>query len=182
MNADFPLPVIGFAAYSGTGKTTLLEKLIPLLREQSLRVGIIKHAHHEFDIDHPGKDSYRLRHAGATQTLVASAKRWALINENAEPQTEPNLSHLLQKLDSNRLDLVLVEGFKHEPIPRIELHRQSLGKPLIYPQDSHVIALACDDEPQPKPAIPLLDINAPKQIAWFIIDYIQTSQSGRLHD
>jgi len=166
---EFPLPLIGFVAYSGTGKTTLLEKVIPELRAMKLRVGLIKHAHHDFDIDIPGKDSWRLRKAGASQVMVASSKRWALITEHEAAREEPQLRELLQQLDTTLLDLVLVEGFKHEPYPKIELRRSELDRPEIYPQDPHVIAVA-HDRPQDYPCpLPLLDINQPQQIAKFIV-------------
>jgi molybdopterin-guanine dinucleotide biosynthesis protein B len=161
--------VLGIAAYSGTGKTTLLEQLIPLLKQQGLRIALIKHAHHDFDIDHEGKDSYRLRKAGAQQTIVASTQRWALINENQTQQTEPQLDDLLKQLNHDELDLVLVEGFKHENIERIELHRPSLQKPLLYINDPRIIAIASDELITDDMGIPLLDINQPRQIADFII-------------
>jgi molybdopterin-guanine dinucleotide biosynthesis protein MobB len=120
------IPLLGFAAYSGTGKTTLLEQLIPELNQANIRVAMVKHTHHEkFDIDKPGKDSYRLRKAGAEQMLVASAKRWALMVEHPAQATlnEPDLFELLPHLDLSKADLILVEGFKHENISKIELHR-----------------------------------------------------------
>jgi len=169
---NFPLPLVGFVAYSGTGKTTLLEKVIPELRAMGFRVGLIKHAHHDFDIDIPGKDSWRLRQAGATQVMVASRKRWALITEYPTAHAEPKLNELLQQLDTTLLDLVLVEGFKHELFPKIELRRSELDRPEIYPEDVHVIAMAHDapaDYPCP---LPLLDINQPRQIAQFIVSHL----------
>jgi len=161
--------LLGFAAFSGTGKTTLLEQLIPLLRARGLRIAAIKHAHHDFDIDYPGKDSYRLRKAGATQTLVASNRRWALITEHGEGLDEPNLLELLTHIDTEHVDLVLVEGFKHETFPRIELHRPSLGHPTLFPNDANIIAIACDEILTPAPPIPMLDLNHPQAVASFII-------------
>lgn len=172
MNIEFPLPLLGFVAYSGTGKTTLLEKVIPELCALQLHVGLIKHAHHDFDIDIPGKDSWRLRQAGATQVMVASRKRWALITEQTDAQQEPALQELLRQLDTSRLDLVLVEGFKHEPFPKIELRRSALERPEIYPQDPHVIAVAHDTPDSYRCPLPLLDINRPEQIARFIVDHL----------
>lgn len=171
VNFNFPRPLIGFVAFSGTGKTTLLELLIPLLREHGIRIALLKHAHHEFDIDTPGKDSYRLRKAGANQTMIASAKRWALITENQNEQDDPQLEQLLKQLDPQQFDLLLVEGFKYEPYPKIELHREALGKPLLYPDDPHIIAIACDT-PQPQAAIPVLNINQPESIRDYIINWL----------
>lgn len=172
MAIEFPLPLVGFVAYSGTGKTTLLEKVIPELRAMNLRVGLIKHAHHDFDIDIPGKDSWRLRQAGATQVMVASRKRWALITEHDLTRDEPNLQELLQQLDTTLLDLVLVEGFKHEPFPKIELRRSELERPEIHPEDPHVIAVAHDAPQHYHCPLPLLDINQPRQIARFIVTHL----------
>lgn len=165
-------PLLGFAAYSGTGKTTLLEKLIPPLHQRGLRLAVVKHAHHDFDIDHPGKDSYRLRKAGAEQTLVASARRWALITETGD-EGDPALDTLLRHLDQDQLDLVLVEGFKHESFPRIELHRPAMGRPLLYPQDSSIIAIATDEPLPEPPAIEHLDLNDVPAIAAFVLAYLK---------
>ena len=160
-------PVLGFAAYSGTGKTTLLVQLLPRLRAAGLRVGMIKHAHHKFDVDVPGKDSYELRKAGASQMLVTSSRRWALMTDLDE-EREPVLQEMLDRLDQGGLDLVLVEGFKHEAFPKIELHRLAMGSPLLYPQDASVIAVATD-APLPEPTrLPLLDLNDVAGIAAFV--------------
>ena len=171
----YPKPVLGFAAFSGTGKTTLLEKLIPQLAEQGIRIGMIKHAHHEFDIDKPGKDSYRLRKAGAQQMLIASSSRQALMTENETPQ-EPRLDVLVTRLDLDNIDLVLVEGFKHVPFPRIELHREELGKSLLYPEDPGIIAVASDHLADCGD-LPSLDINDTAAIAEFIVAWLST-QNG----
>jgi molybdopterin-guanine dinucleotide biosynthesis protein B len=159
-------PVVGFVAYSGTGKTTLLEQVIPLLSQGGVRLAIIKHAHHEFDIDQPGKDSYRLRKAGAQQMLIASSKRWALMYENLREQ-EPSLQHCIEQLDHSQLDLILVEGFKHEAYAKIELHRPSLGKEFIYPGDENVVAIASDEALDTH--LITLDINDPAAIANYIL-------------
>ncbi|MCG8427898.1 MAG: molybdopterin-guanine dinucleotide biosynthesis protein MobB [Chromatiales bacterium] len=162
-------PILGFAAYSGTGKTTLLRQLLPMLREKGYRVGVIKHAHHDFDIDKPGKDSYELRKAGASEMLVASAKRWALMVET-EDTGDPVLQDMLDRLDQQALDLILVEGFKHEQLPKIELHRPAVGKPLIFPEDSNVLAIATDAPLQVATDLPVLDINDVATLADFIIE------------
>jgi molybdopterin-guanine dinucleotide biosynthesis protein MobB len=171
-----PLPentkVLGFAAYSGTGKTTLLKQLIPHLCEQGLRLAIIKHSHHNFEIDHPGKDSYELHHAGSLQTLITSKYRSALISENPSRQ-EPDFLNTLQQLDLEAIDLVLVEGFRDEiRLPRIELHRPSLNKPLIYPQADNIIAIASDTPLETQ--LPLLDLNQIAEISRFILDWLQS--------
>jgi molybdopterin-guanine dinucleotide biosynthesis protein MobB len=170
-----PLPshikALGFAAYSGTGKTTLLKQLVPELRAHGLRLAIIKHSHHDFEIDHPGKDSYELHHAGSLQTLITSKYRSALISEHPEQQ-EPDLLTTLYRLDLDNIDLVLVEGFRDDSqLPRIELHRPSLGKPLIYPQAENIIAIASDESLQTH--LPVLDLNQVPQIIDFIIDWIK---------
>ncbi len=175
---DYPLPVLGFAALSGTGKTMLLCKLLPQLKARGLRVGIIKRAHHDFDTDIPGKDSYELRKAGATQTLVASRQRWALITET-DHGPEPQLDELLQRLDHDRLDLVLVEGFKKESFPKIELYRPSLGQPPRYRADRTIIAIATDGPIAEEVTIPILDLNRPEQIVDFILQMISGDDQNR---
>jgi molybdopterin-guanine dinucleotide biosynthesis protein B len=169
---DCPLPILGFCAFSGTGKTTLLTQLIPLLVANGVRIAMIKHAHHAFDIDHPNKDSYRLRQAGAKQMLISSANRWALMHELASEQDEASLDQLIQQLDFNAADLILVEGFKKEPIAKIELHRPSLGLPLLCEKDDHVIAIASDEKLLVKRDIHQLDLNNPEEIAQFILKII----------
>jgi len=160
-------PVIGFAAYSGTGKTTLLKEIIPLLRGRGIRVGVIKHAHHSFDIDTPGKDSYELRVAGASQTLIASKQREALVVEK-QTESEAQLNQLLEKLDQDSLDMILVEGFKDEAFAKIELYREGVGKPPFYPGDADIIAIATDCELPVATHLPVLNINAADQIVDFL--------------
>lgn len=169
---QFQLPIIGLCAYSGTGKTTLLTQLIPILKQKGFRTGVVKHAHHNFDIDHPGKDSYEFRQAGAEQIAVASRNRIAWIKENNGTTNEPVLSDALSALQSNDLDLVIVEGFKHENFPKIELHRPSLGRPLICSNDKNIIALASDSPVNVSPTPHLLDLNNANEIADFIISYV----------
>ena len=136
--------VIGLAGWSGAGKTTLLTKAIPMLVRQGIKVSTLKHAHHGFDIDQPGKDSYQHRHAGATEVLVASGRRWALMHElRLEP--EPTLAELVQKLSP--VDLLIVEGFKRDPHPKIEVHRRDNGKPFLHP-DNPTIAAVATDQPE----------------------------------
>lgn len=180
---DFPLPLLGVAAWSGTGKTTLLSLLIPLLKAKGLRIGLVKHAHHTFDIDHPGKDSYQLRKAGATEIVIASRERIATITEIADKQDEPSLLEALSVMQTDNLDLVLVEGFKMEPIPKIELHRKRLKKPYLYPEDKHIVALAEDSTPvnlacsDAKHNIQCLDLNQPEKIADFIVEWLKQSDA-----
>ena len=133
--------VIGFAGWSGAGKTTLLKRLIPTLASTGLRVSTLKHAHHAFDIDTPGKDSWEHRQAGATEVLIGSASRWALMHE-LRGAAEPGLVELLRRLSP--VDLVLVEGFKRGPHPKIEVHRHANGKPFLHPEDPSIVALASD--------------------------------------
>ena len=163
------VPLLGLAAYSGTGKTTLLSKIIAIFRQRGLRVGVIKHAHHTFEIDYPGKDSYILRKAGANQVLIGSRRRWALIVDRPQ-ESELYFEEYLENLDQDNLDIILVEGFKPEAIPKIELYRAELNNPYLYLNDSSIIAIATDQAKPPAANLPLLDLNQPDQIADFIID------------
>ena len=167
---EFNVPVLGFAAYSGTGKTTLLVKLIPLLKAKGIRVALIKHAHHDFDIDIPGKDSYELRRAGAGQVLIASSYRQALVTE-MQGRDEPRLEDLIDSLDTAHIDLIMVEGFRHLAFPKIELHRPSLNKDFIFPNDPDVIAVA-SDKAVDTGSLPLLDINRPEEVEHFIREWL----------
>jgi molybdopterin-guanine dinucleotide biosynthesis protein MobB len=170
---DYPIPVIGFAAYSGTGKTTLLRRLIPLLRDRGLRVGLIKHAHHSFDVDTPGKDSFELRKSGAERVLLTSSRRWALMVERPEAeQEEPTLAQALAAFPHAELDLLIVEGFKHEALPKIELRRSGNPAPAIAPQDPDVIAVASDQPETLADALPALDLNRPEQVVEFVIAFV----------
>jgi len=163
------VPVLGFAAFSGTGKTTLLKRLIPLLKANGLRIGLIKKSHHDFEIDHPGKDSYELRTAGANPVMLTSSHRRAIITEH-EQTREPRLEEELAYFNQTELDLILVEGFKQEQFPKIELHRPALGRPLLFPDDPSIVALATDAEPfRIRANIPVLDLNQPEAVARFIL-------------
>ena len=161
------IPLLAISAWSGTGKTTLLKKLIPALCARGLRPGLIKHSHHNMDIDTPGKDSYELRKAGAAQTMVASPQRWALMTET--PDEAPlNLAYLVSRMDHSTLDLVLVEGFKHEAVPKILLFRSNAGHDLSeLTLDEHVIAVASDVAVELE--VPVLDLNDVDGIAQFIV-------------
>ncbi|ENM2236332.1 TPA: bifunctional molybdopterin-guanine dinucleotide biosynthesis adaptor protein MobB/molybdopterin molybdotransferase MoeA [Vibrio cholerae] len=162
------LPLLGFAAYSGTGKTTLLEALLPKLTAAGLRIGLLKHAHHDFDVDKPGKDSYRLRKAGASQMLIASRNRHALMTET--PDAEAEFDYLLTRFDAEKLDVILVEGCKNIAFPKIELHRAEVGKPWLYPHDENIIAIAADETVET--ALPQMHINDLDAIADFVLDYV----------
>ncbi len=169
------IPILGITAYSGTGKTTLLVKLIPLLNLQDLRIAVVKHAHHTFDIDYPGKDSYKIRSAGASQIVIGSNHRAALIVERDAPE-EIELEELLNYLQPQDLDLIIVEGFKDAAIPKIELHRQALGNPLICKEDKTIIALASDANPPPPVGIPTLALNEPESIVKFICSQLSNGE------
>ena len=171
-------PVLGFAAWSGTGKTTLLKQLIPELKANGLRLGVVKHAHHSFDIDTPGKDSYELRKAGADHMLISSRQRWALMVER-DSGAEPRLQELLTQLPEGEVDLILVEGFKHEQFPKIELHRPSRQRPLLFPDDNNIIAIASDAELTPQPQIPVLDLNDLQGIVDFVMVHLRKKTNAQ---
>ncbi|CAH5723172.1 molybdopterin-guanine dinucleotide biosynthesis protein MobB [Enterobacter cloacae] len=162
-------PVLAIAAWSGTGKTTLLKKLIPALCARGIRPGLIKHTHHNMDVDKPGKDSYELRKAGAAQTMVASRERWALMTET--PDEAPlDLAYLVSRMDHSTLDLVLVEGFKHEAVAKILLFRNDAGHDVSeLTLDEHVIAVASDVALDVE--VPVLDLNDEDGIAEFIVGW-----------
>ncbi len=153
--------VIGVAGWSGAGKTTLITRVIPVLMRRGLKVATVKHAHHEFDIDRPGKDSWLHREAGASEVAVVSSRRWALIHElNGEP--EPPLADILAKLSP--VDLVIIEGFKRHAHPKLEIYRANVGKPLIYPEDDCIVAIATD-APLPQVQLPVLMLDDVEAIA-----------------
>lgn len=156
--------VLGIVGWSGSGKTTLLVSVLPLLRAAGLTISTVKHAHHGFDMDQPGKDTYRHREAGAHEVLVASGTRWALLHEVTGE--EPLLPALLRRLDP--VDIVLVEGFKSHPYPKLEVYRPSLAKPPLFPSDSDIVAVA-SDSPVEAGARSLLPLNDPRAVS----DWIQ---------
>ena len=162
------MKVVGFCGYSGSGKTTLVEQLIVRLKRAGLRVSVVKHAHHDFDIDHEGKDSWRHRQAGAGEVVIASSRRMAKMRE-FEPGTAPNVHALIAEL--NDCDWVLVEGFKHAELAKIEVWRAANGKPALYLEDRHVVAVCTDIAAQlPQPTqLPVLDLNDPDSVAEFLI-------------
>ncbi len=162
------MKVFGFAGWSGSGKTTLIEKLIPRFTKQGLRVSLIKHAHHTFDVDKPGKDSYRHRHAGASEVLVTSSQRWVLMHElrgTPEPSFDEQLAHL------SPCDLVIVEGFKFQPIPKLEVHRAGNDSALLHPNDPNIVAIATDAKIET--ALPRLGLNDDAAIEAFILGYLK---------
>ncbi|EID4333122.1 TPA: bifunctional molybdopterin-guanine dinucleotide biosynthesis adaptor protein MobB/molybdopterin molybdotransferase MoeA [Vibrio parahaemolyticus] len=176
MKHTLNIPILGFAAYSGTGKTTLLEALLPKLTEAGLRIGMLKHAHHNFDVDKPGKDSYRLRKAGASQMLIASRNRFALMTET--PEAEAEFEYLLTRFDEDKLDVVLVEGCKNIAFPKIELHREEVGKPWLYPHDENIIAIASDSA-ELDSELPQMNINDLDAIAQFVLQYVQDAKAPK---
>ncbi|ELB2089205.1 bifunctional molybdopterin-guanine dinucleotide biosynthesis adaptor protein MobB/molybdopterin molybdotransferase MoeA [Vibrio parahaemolyticus] len=176
MKHTLNIPILGFAAYSGTGKTTLLEALLPKLTKAGLRIGMLKHAHHNFDVDKPGKDSYRLRKAGASQMLIASRNRFALMTET--PEAEAEFEYLLTRFDEDKLDVVLVEGCKNIAFPKIELHREEVGKPWLYPHDENIIAIASDSA-ELDSELPQMNINDLDAIAQFVLQYVQDAKAPK---
>jgi molybdopterin-guanine dinucleotide biosynthesis protein B len=159
--------IIGLAGWSGSGKTTLIKKLIPRLIARGIAVSTLKHAHHGFDLDQPGKDSFFHRTAGATEVIISSAKRWAILHELRE-QPEWDLAALVGKMSP--VDLVLVEGFKRDAFPKLEIHRIANGKPLIHPEDPHIIAVASDSA-LPAAIVPVVDLNDIEAIADLLLKY-----------
>jgi molybdopterin-guanine dinucleotide biosynthesis protein B len=147
--------IIGLAGWSGSGKTTLIKKLIPCLIARGLKVSTLKHAHHGFDLDQPGKDSFFHRAAGATEVIISSAKRFAILHELRD-EAEWDLPDLVAKMSP--VDLVLVEGYKRDAFPKLEVHRAANGKPLIHPEDPHIVAIAAD-VPVPSAKVPVIDLN-----------------------
>jgi molybdopterin-guanine dinucleotide biosynthesis protein B len=159
--------IIGLAGWSGSGKTTLITKLIPRLIARGVTVSTLKHAHHGFDMDQPGKDSFMHRIAGATEVIISSAKRWAILHELRDEQ-EWDLGALVAKMSP--VDLVLVEGFKRDAFPKLEIHRLANGKPLLHPDDPHIVAVACDS-PLPAASVPLVDLNDIEAIADLLLKH-----------
>jgi len=162
------MKTFGFAGWSGSGKTTLIEKLIPRFVKRGLRVSLIKHAHHTFDVDQPGKDSYRHRHAGASEVLVTSSRRWVLMHElrgGHEPPFEEQVKRL------SPCDLLIVEGFKYAPIPKIEVWRTDPGEPMLHPNDPHIVAIATDAKVEAR--VPVLDLNDPDAVAAFVVAHLK---------
>jgi len=165
------MKTIAIAGYSGSGKTTLIEKIIPCLVTAGHKVSLIKHAHHEFDIDQPGKDSWRHRHAGATEVMVSSSNRWAMMHElrgRSEPTLDEQLAHFAP------CDVVIVEGWKHHAMPKIEVHRKLSDKPLLFPDDVNVIAIATDENLATK--LPQFHLDDAASVAEFIIAYLGLRQ------
>jgi len=162
------MKTFGFAGWSGSGKTTLIERLVPLFVKRGLRVSLIKHAHHTFDVDHPGKDSYRHRQAGAAEVLVTSSRRWVLMHE-LRGAAEPSFEDQVRRLSP--CDLLIVEGFKHAPIPKLEVWRAVTGEGMLHPNDPHIVAVASDVKVETR--LPLLDLNDAEGIAGFIVKHQQ---------
>jgi molybdopterin-guanine dinucleotide biosynthesis protein B len=167
------MKTIAITGYSGSGKTTLIEKVIPCLVLEGYRVSLIKHAHHEFDIDQPGKDSWRHRHAGATEVMVSSSHRWAIMHE-LRGVPEPSLEDQLKRLSP--CDVVIVEGWKFHAIPKIEVHRKLSDKPLLFPEDKHVVAIATDEHLAT--ALPQFGLDDAEGVAQFIIKYLVLRKSA----
>jgi molybdopterin-guanine dinucleotide biosynthesis protein B len=160
------MKVFGFAGWSGSGKTTLIEQLIPRFVRAGLTVSLVKHAHHSFDVDQPGKDSYRHREAGCKEVVVSSDRRWVVMHElRGEP--EPGLDEQIQRVSP--CDLLLIEGYKHYPMPKLEIYREANGKPLLHPEDPHIVAIAADVRVEAR--LPRFDLGDHDPIADFILAY-----------
>ncbi|HWA38738.1 MAG TPA: molybdopterin-guanine dinucleotide biosynthesis protein B [Burkholderiales bacterium] len=165
------MKTFGFAGWSGSGKTTLVEKLIPRFVKRGLRVSLIKHAHHNFDVDTPGKDSFRHRQAGASEILVTSSRRWVLMHELRGAQ-EPSFDEQVKRVSP--CDLLLVEGFKFAPIPKLEIWRKETGEALLHPNDPHIVAIAADTKVETR--LPQLDLNDDAAIAGFILRHLKLDE------
>lgn len=163
------VPVLGFVAPSGTGKTTLLSKLIPLLKGRGLRIAVIKHSHHGVDVDKPGKDTYILRQAGANQVLIASRQRWALMVENYAHEDDVDLDEMIQHLDQRELDLILVEGFKHSSFHKIEVYRSGKDYQPLFLSDTNIVAVATDKLVDEVSNVDMLDLNDTNEILNYIV-------------
>jgi len=162
------MKIFGFAGWSGSGKTTLIEQVIPRFVHAGLKVSLIKHAHHRFDLDYPGKDSFRAREAGCTEVLVTSKQRWALMHE-ARGEPEQTLEEQIARISP--CDLLLIEGYKYYPLPKLEIYRAANGKPLLHPQDEHIVALATDTPVQCR--LPQFDLEDYDAIAAFVLDTME---------
>lgn len=161
------MKIFGFAGFSGSGKTTLIEQIIPMFVGRGLRVSLVKHAHHTFDVDQPGKDSYRHRHAGATEVLVTSSRRWVLMHE-LRGENEPSMEDVVARISP--CDLLLVEGYKRAAIPKIEVYRSCVGEGFLHPHDPHIVAVVTDGQLDSK--LPVLDINRPADVGEFILRHV----------
>jgi molybdopterin-guanine dinucleotide biosynthesis protein B len=161
------MKIFGFAGWSGSGKTTLIERLIPLFVQRGLKVSLIKHAHHTFEVDQPGKDSYRHRYAGCTEVLVSSSRRWALVHE-LRGAPEPGFEELIRHIAP--CDLLLVEGFKREKLPKLEVYRAVTGEPLLHPQDPDIVGIATDRKLETR--LPQFNLDDAPGIAGFVVRHL----------
>ncbi len=171
------IPTFAFVGSSGSGKTTLIEGVLPFLQAHGYRVGVVKHAHQGFEIDHPGKDSYRVRRAGAAQVLVGSNRQWALIGDEPPGAVDPQLGSLVARFTPGDIDLVLAEGFSHEAVPKIEVFRPAHGRPpRCWPLDRDVVAVASDAELVVERPVVRLDLNRPESVAEFVAGSASSSR------
>jgi molybdopterin-guanine dinucleotide biosynthesis protein B len=169
--------IIGLAGWSGSGKTTLITKLVPCLLARGISVSTLKHAHHGFDLDKPGKDSFMHRAAGATEVIISSAKRWAILHE-LRAEEEWDMAALVGKMSP--VDLVLVEGFKRDAFPKLEIHRAVNGKPLLHPEDPHIVAVACDSA-LPASTVPVVDLNDIDAVADLLLKHaVPVAEIGKI--
>lgn len=173
------LPVLGFVGRSGSGKTTLLRRVVEILAGCGLQVGYLKHAHHTFDLDVPGKDSFEIRAAGAAQTLLASRERWALLVEQPLGGRDPDLDAMLGRFESDGLDLILVEGFKHASYPKIEVFRAACGQAPLFPADADILAIATDDPIEPAGGRAVLPLADPGAVADFVLARLGQATTSR---